>query len=183
MGDEGAFLRAIAAAPEDDAPRLVFADWLDEHGDGRAAYLRLATEVAGRVRGGSPWDDLKAGLRAAAGEATAEWRGRVGPWFDVVLAAVRSDQRIAVIKAIRELTGRWLAESKAVVDEFVRAGSAVVEPGLPLDRAEDLRARLEAEALRHDRTPRPTAPVCRAALRVSSPAANLIRPPDVGDET
>jgi uncharacterized protein (TIGR02996 family) len=27
------FLRAIAAAPADDTPRLVFADWLDEHDD------------------------------------------------------------------------------------------------------------------------------------------------------
>ena len=26
-----AFLRAIAETPEDDAPRLIFADWLEEH--------------------------------------------------------------------------------------------------------------------------------------------------------
>jgi uncharacterized protein (TIGR02996 family) len=26
------FLRAICESPDDDAPRLVFADWLDEHG-------------------------------------------------------------------------------------------------------------------------------------------------------
>lgn len=34
--DEQAFLNAIAADPEDSAPRLIFADWLDEHGDPRA---------------------------------------------------------------------------------------------------------------------------------------------------
>jgi uncharacterized protein (TIGR02996 family) len=39
MGDE-AFLRAILAAPEDDAPRLVYADWLEERGDVRAELLR-----------------------------------------------------------------------------------------------------------------------------------------------
>ena len=43
MGDDDAFLRAIADAPGDDAPRLVYADWLDEHGQpDRAEYLRLA---------------------------------------------------------------------------------------------------------------------------------------------
>jgi uncharacterized protein (TIGR02996 family) len=36
------FTRRIMECPEDEAVRLVFADWLDEHGDPeRAAYLRL----------------------------------------------------------------------------------------------------------------------------------------------
>jgi uncharacterized protein (TIGR02996 family) len=42
--DEQAFLKAILAAPDDDTPRLVFADWLDERGEGddaaRAALIR-----------------------------------------------------------------------------------------------------------------------------------------------
>jgi len=43
LSDEQAFHAAIAAAPLDDAPKLVFADWLDEHGRGReAAAWRLA---------------------------------------------------------------------------------------------------------------------------------------------
>lgn len=29
--DESAFIAAIKAAPDDDAPRLIYADWLDEH--------------------------------------------------------------------------------------------------------------------------------------------------------
>jgi uncharacterized protein (TIGR02996 family) len=33
MSDEAAFLNAILANPEDDAPRLVYADWLEERGD------------------------------------------------------------------------------------------------------------------------------------------------------
>jgi uncharacterized protein (TIGR02996 family) len=40
--DHEPFLRAIAAAPDDDLPRLVYADWLDEHGHaGRAEFIRL----------------------------------------------------------------------------------------------------------------------------------------------
>jgi uncharacterized protein (TIGR02996 family) len=42
-----AFLAAIVAAPDDDTPRLVFADWLDEHGEhDRAEYIRLECQSA-----------------------------------------------------------------------------------------------------------------------------------------
>ena len=34
---DDAFLEAIRAAPEDDTPRLVYADWLDDHGQGERA--------------------------------------------------------------------------------------------------------------------------------------------------
>jgi eukaryotic-like serine/threonine-protein kinase len=46
VSDEEAFLRAIHEAPEDPAPRLVYADWLDERGDPRAEYLRLVSNNA-----------------------------------------------------------------------------------------------------------------------------------------
>src|SRR5262245_59923246 len=42
MGMEEAFLAAIAAAAEDDTPRLVFADWLEDNGQPeRAELIRL----------------------------------------------------------------------------------------------------------------------------------------------
>ncbi|MEK6234824.1 MAG: TIGR02996 domain-containing protein, partial [Planctomycetales bacterium] len=43
--DEQAFLAEIAANPDDDAPRLIFADWLEERGDLRAELLRLLNEL------------------------------------------------------------------------------------------------------------------------------------------
>src|SRR3954471_3113148 len=46
MNDDHAFLRAIAQAPHDDAPRLVYADWLDECGDPRGEYLRLDYQLS-----------------------------------------------------------------------------------------------------------------------------------------
>jgi len=46
MTEEDGFLRAIAQAPGDDAPRLVYADWLDDDGDLRGAYLRVEAEWA-----------------------------------------------------------------------------------------------------------------------------------------
>src|SRR5687768_686031 len=42
-----AFLRVICASPDDDTARLVFADWLDEHGDAdRAEFIRLQVGLA-----------------------------------------------------------------------------------------------------------------------------------------
>ncbi len=56
--DRRAFLQAIRDAPEDDTPRLVYADWLDEHGTSdadrdRAEFIRVQCELA-RLRYGSP---------------------------------------------------------------------------------------------------------------------------------
>src|SRR5262245_17812978 len=49
MPDADAFLAAIRAAPADDAPRLVYADWLDDHGQPeRAEFIRVQCELARR---------------------------------------------------------------------------------------------------------------------------------------
>ncbi len=49
MTDEQAFMTAILAAPDDDTPRLVFADWLDERGTdddkARAALIRAQCQL------------------------------------------------------------------------------------------------------------------------------------------
>jgi uncharacterized protein (TIGR02996 family) len=44
MTDDEAFIRAIVDAPGDDAPRLIYADWLDERGDRRFATGRQALQ-------------------------------------------------------------------------------------------------------------------------------------------
>lgn len=42
MSDRAALVAAVAAVPDDDLPKLVLADWLDEHGDpDRAEFIRL----------------------------------------------------------------------------------------------------------------------------------------------
>jgi uncharacterized protein (TIGR02996 family) len=59
--DREALLNAIREAPDDDLPRLAFADWLDEHGDeaerARACFIRLQCE-ADRLRRQSEEDGL-----------------------------------------------------------------------------------------------------------------------------
>jgi uncharacterized protein (TIGR02996 family) len=50
MLDRAAFLDAILATPNDDAPRLVFADWMEDHGGehdrARADFIRVQCEAA-----------------------------------------------------------------------------------------------------------------------------------------
>jgi uncharacterized protein (TIGR02996 family) len=55
MSMETAFLKDICANPDDDAPRLVFADWLEENGQPeRAEFIRVQCELARkRIAGGA----------------------------------------------------------------------------------------------------------------------------------
>lgn len=47
MTDDAAFLPAIIDRPDDDLPRLVFADYLDEHAEpARAEFIRVQCELA-----------------------------------------------------------------------------------------------------------------------------------------
>jgi uncharacterized protein (TIGR02996 family) len=59
--EEGAFLRAVHAAPEDSAPRLVYADWLEERGDSRASLIRLEEQIR-------DWNPVDAQKQRAAHE-------------------------------------------------------------------------------------------------------------------
>jgi uncharacterized protein (TIGR02996 family) len=46
MSMHDAFLHDILAHPDDDAPRLIYADWLDEHGDPRGEFIRVQCALA-----------------------------------------------------------------------------------------------------------------------------------------
>lgn len=53
--DEQAFLDAICANVADDAPRLVYADWLDQNGQSeRAEFVRIQCELATLPQQGQP---------------------------------------------------------------------------------------------------------------------------------
>jgi uncharacterized protein (TIGR02996 family) len=64
VSDEAGFLHAIQANPEDDATRLVYADWLDDQGSeanvARAEYIRLSIELASAKVGRRTPPELKA---------------------------------------------------------------------------------------------------------------------------
>ena len=51
------FMQTIIEHPKEDMPRLVFADWLEEHGGEpeRAEFIRLQVEMAGMVERKTDW--------------------------------------------------------------------------------------------------------------------------------
>src|SRR5262245_47536147 len=65
------FLRAIRDEPDDDGPRLVFADWLEEQGDPRGEFLRAQVL---RARGVGP-DELPRREQMLEERHRGEWLG------------------------------------------------------------------------------------------------------------
>src|SRR6266545_333496 len=52
MNERDALLRAVCDHPDDDTPRLVFADWLQENGEeARAEFIRVQVELPSCERG------------------------------------------------------------------------------------------------------------------------------------
>ena len=74
----------------------------------------------------------------AAGGAAEEVEEKTD--FDVILASA-GDQKIKVIKVVRELTGLGLKEAKELVDSAPKA----VKVGAGKEEAEEIKAKLEAE--------------------------------------
>jgi uncharacterized protein (TIGR02996 family) len=71
---DAAFLRAIVESPEEEGPRLVFADWLDEHGDhDRAEFIRVECEQERVEPYGPRWRQLTARQRDLLKAHKAEW--------------------------------------------------------------------------------------------------------------
>src|SRR5262245_56006383 len=67
------FLSAIVAAPGDDAPRLVCADWLDEGGQhDRAELIRVQCELARTERWTPRHAELSARAKALLSPANVE---------------------------------------------------------------------------------------------------------------
>jgi uncharacterized protein (TIGR02996 family) len=95
-----AFLLAIIANPDDDLPRLVFADWLDENGQPeRAEFIRLQIALA-RMADDSQRRELRDRERALLAEHREQWRL---PQFPDQVQTFRRGfvERIAA-------TGEWL---------------------------------------------------------------------------
>src|SRR4051812_45771075 len=88
MPERRAFIDAILEAPDDDAPRLVFADWLDEYGGdaerARAEFIRLQCEAAKRPAGDPRRADLERREDELLVAHGAEWArglpGHVNYW-------------------------------------------------------------------------------------------------------
>ena len=85
-----ALLRTVLDHPDDDTPRLVYADWLEEHGDpARAEFIRLQCRIAERENGAAVPESDPDAARARELEVAhkARWRAELGSvrgvsWWD-----------------------------------------------------------------------------------------------------
>ncbi len=77
MTPDEAFRQAICEAPEDDTPRLIYADWLEERGRGdRAEFIRAQCAL---TRGNADAKGQETLRARAAGLLEAHWEEWVGP--------------------------------------------------------------------------------------------------------
>lgn len=83
MKQREAFLRAIVENPADDTPRLVYADWLDEHDElDRAGFIRVQTDAGVLALAASPHLDNMRRIALDGNPITPASRARLG--LDVV---------------------------------------------------------------------------------------------------
>ena len=79
-----------------------------------------------------------AAVMAAGPAAGAAAEAEEKTEFDVVLEGV-GDHKLAVIKAVREITGLGLKEAKEAVESAPKA----IQEGVAKDKAEEIKAKLE----------------------------------------
>jgi uncharacterized protein (TIGR02996 family) len=74
-----AFLADIKDAPEDDTPRLIFADWLEEQGDPRGELMRVQCQLAGMTQDDPRFVELRRREGSLREENMGDWIGRLPP--------------------------------------------------------------------------------------------------------
>lgn len=82
MSREAEFFKAVLAAPDDDAPRLVFADFLTGEGDPRGEFIALQCRLAA-----TPDDEARRKLRIAENKLLAAHEAK---WTEGFFAVARS---------------------------------------------------------------------------------------------
>jgi uncharacterized protein (TIGR02996 family) len=78
MNDEAAFLARIRDTPDDVAPRLVYADWLDERDDPRGELIRVTEEMRTLPVYSERYWALKPRYKKLKANAAYEWRTVMG---------------------------------------------------------------------------------------------------------
>jgi uncharacterized protein (TIGR02996 family) len=78
LSDEAAFLNAVRAAPSDQAPRLVYADWLDERADPRGELIRVEEEMRSLPAFADRYWELKPRRNGLRERADPDWLAALG---------------------------------------------------------------------------------------------------------
>src|SRR5437870_4297600 len=74
------FLQSILDEPEDDAVRLIFADWLTDQGDPRGAFIRVQFALAELPNDHPSRPELEECEKTLLQRHRREWAGPVASW-------------------------------------------------------------------------------------------------------
>ncbi len=115
MDERQQFLRSIEADPEDDTPRLVFADWFEEHGDeDRARFIRLQCEYHRRY--GEDWlPGSSAHRRKMEREIEAILKRHREEWSRGLPAWAREKEFKRGFLHVHSMTGKQFLDSAAAI--------------------------------------------------------------------
>src|SRR5215208_6798469 len=111
MSNGTALLDAIRAAPDDDAPRLVYADWLDEHGQPeRAEFIRVQCAMDRIPSKTARWRPLS----ERSDQLARKWRETwAGPTLERVLLV---DFRRGFVDRVRLTVDQFLISADELLD-------------------------------------------------------------------
>jgi uncharacterized protein (TIGR02996 family) len=110
MTSDEAFLADIIAHPDDDAPRLVYADWLEENGQpDRAGFIRAQVQRL-RAGPGAPEEELRRREGYQLAREQAAWRERLGSGH-AVLTLVRG-----FVEGVGTSATNWLKQGRAMLE-------------------------------------------------------------------
>jgi uncharacterized protein (TIGR02996 family) len=139
------FLREISANPEDDTVRLVYADWLEDHGQAeRAELIRVQTALADPPEDGDKYRALRAQEAALLDRHGKEWfaplrkRGvrawvlRRGLVERVTLSASRFLEHADPLLALAPIHTVHLTGARPLVGELAKCSSLARLSGLDL---------------------------------------------------
>ena len=125
--DDEPFLRAISAAPDDDAPRLVYADWLDEHGQpDRAEFVRLQVRLRHLPAHDPSRTELTSREQQLRNACTPYWLARLDPPVWCVVGNI-VDERPAANGGVARGTRLFRPNAKVYL-AGVRNWWALLEP-------------------------------------------------------
>jgi uncharacterized protein (TIGR02996 family) len=118
--DERDFLQAILADPDDDSPRLIFADWLEEHGDPeRAEFIRTQIELDS-----IPYLDVRQFCARLRLESIIEknierWNSDLPEWARKVCETARHQSYRRGMPSVIHCEARdWLNQGNELIDKY-----------------------------------------------------------------
>ena len=119
-------LQAVLDAPDDPAPRLVYADWLEDHGDPLGEFIQIQSQLADLAPDDLRWPALVRRERELLALHEEQW---VGPLR--ALGAVRWGFRRGLVEEVTLDAEAFLGHAEALFRQApVRRLTVRVRPGL-----------------------------------------------------